>query len=202
MRENTTIPRSYFLHNKVTEIAEDLIGKVLCTQINNVLCRGVIIETEAYSGYDDKACHAHNGKRTKRTEIFYRQGGIAYVYLCYGIHHLFNIITNHAEVGDAVLIRSLAPIEGIEVMQNRMGKLDQRLCSGPGKLSKAMGISMEHNGIELSCSAIWVENTAEESNDLQIEKSKRIGVEFAGADANKLWRFSVRNHPLVSKSIK
>lgn len=197
MSEVKVIPRSYFLHDKVTEIAEDLLGKVLCTYIDEKVCKGVIIETEAYSGYNDKACHAYNGKRTSRTEIFFKQGGLAYVYLCYGIHYLFNVITNSEEIGDAVLIRALEPITGADFMFNRIGKIDKRICSGPGKLTKALGISGNHNGLEIPSNSIWFEDHSREINN--IEHSKRIGVDYAGEDALKLWRFSIKNHPLVSK---
>src|SRR5688572_17572419 len=105
------LPKDFYLQPNVVQISRDLLGKFLYTQIDGILTGGMIVETEAYSGENDKACHAHLGRRTNRTEIMYAEGGVAYVYLIYGIYNLFNIITNVAGRADAVLIRAIEPTE-------------------------------------------------------------------------------------------
>src|SRR5690606_13850940 len=134
------IPLSYYQHSDVVFLAKDLIGKKICTFFNDEFTSGIITETEAYSGRGDKACHANAGRRTRRTEVMYQPGGLAYVYLCYGIHHLLNFVTNQEDLADAILIRAIEPIDGIDVMLKRRNKskLDKTLSSGPGTLSQAL----------------------------------------------------------------
>lgn len=190
----------FYKDENVVAIAKQLIGKTLCTKINGQLCKGMITETEAYRGYDDAACHANNGKRTARTEPFYREGGIAYVYLCYGIHCLFNIITNKKNKADAVLIRSIAPLEGVEHMLGRRAKqkLSTNISAGPGNLSKAMGIDMLHNGISLTGPEIWLE-TGLEIGEEDIGISARIGIDYAKEAAKYPWRFYYKKTRFISK---
>jgi len=171
-------------------IAIDLIGKVLVTNIDGRLTSGIIIETEAYSGTNDKACHANNGKRTPRNEIMYHTGGHAYVYLCYGIHHLFNVVTNEAEKADAVLIRGILPFDGIEVMSER--RPIKSPARGPGVVSQALGIRTHMNGENLNGEKIWIEDRNIRFSEENIIASPRIGVEFAGEDALRPWRFYVK----------
>ncbi|MDR9374327.1 MAG: DNA-3-methyladenine glycosylase, partial [Schleiferiaceae bacterium] len=137
------LPLSYFQQADVVALARDLLGRYLVTEIEGKRTVGRITETEAYAGYGDKACHAHMERKTKRNQIMYAAGGHAYVYLCYGIHHLFNIVTNREGQADAVLLRAVAPLEGIQHMLKRRG-LEQplpRLTAGPGNMSKALGIT-------------------------------------------------------------
>lgn len=195
------LPTSFYRRSDVTLVAKELLGKVLCTNINGQLTSGIIVETEAYS-QSERACHAYGGKRTPRTEIFYNDGGLSYVYLCYGIHYLFNIITNDAHTADAVLIRALEPVDGIDVMLQRraMDKISHRIAAGPGSVSKALGLDKTHNGIDLTEDNIWVERRGITYSDDQIIASPRVGVDYAGDDALLPWRYRVRDNPWVSKA--
>jgi DNA-3-methyladenine glycosylase len=153
---------------------------------------------------NDKACHANNNKRTPRTEIFYREGGVAYVYLCYGIHHLFNIITNDSEKADAILIRAIEPVEGIEHMLERrsMQKVAKRLSSGPGVMSAAMGINKQHYGVDLQGDEIWLEPGNSPYPKKEIVATPRIGVDYAGSDALLLYRFIIKGNKWVSGRLR
>ena len=142
---------AFYHREDVVLVSRELLGKYLCTNINGQFTCGKIVETEAYCGRNDKACHANDGLRTKRTEIMYHAGGVAYVYLCYGIHRLFNIVTNKNGLADAVLIRAIEPVEGMEVMLKRrkIEKISARLCAGPALLTQALGIDLAHYGCSL-----------------------------------------------------
>ncbi len=195
------LPLEYFQQSDVVLLSKDLIGKKLCTNFNDQFSSGIITETEAYNGRTDKACHAFGGLRTKRTETIYQQGGIAYVYLCYGIHHLLNFVTNHEGLADAILIRAIEPIDGVDVMLERRNKpkLDKTLSSGPGTLSQALGISTKNNGILLNSDDIWVEDAPFPVREQDIETTTRIGVDYAGEDALLPWRFYLKTSQFVSK---
>ena len=147
---------NFYTQNDVVSIAKSLVGSKICVNSNNELTEAIIVETEAYS-YKEKGCHAYNYKRTRRTEIMFRQGGIAYVYLCYGIHHLFNVVTNIEGIPEAVLIRAVSPVTGVDIMEKRRKQKGMHLTSGPGKLTKAMGITLIHNGTSLLQDSIWIE---------------------------------------------
>lgn len=195
----TKVLPSFFQRSDVVEIARDLLGKVLFTYLNGELTGGMIVETEAYCGETDRACHAF-GKRTARTEPMYQPGGIAYVYLCYGIHHLFNVVTNKLGAADAVLIRALEPVVGLDIMLKRRQNKNAKLASGPGVLSQALGISTSLNGCSLQGDEIWIASE-KEAKLPEIVAGKRIGVEYAGVDAHLPWRFGIKNHPEVSKKM-
>src|SRR5690606_33144871 len=160
------------------EIAKSLLGKVLCTCTNGIITKGVICETEAYAGINDRASHAYMGKHTQRTAPMYEEGGIAYVYLCYGIHHLFNVVTNKSNVPHAVLIRGIIPNKGIEIMSKRLNKSlnEGQLVAGPGLVSKALNITTSQTGINLSGNEIWIEHGNQKIFANQIESGPRIGV--------------------------
>jgi DNA-3-methyladenine glycosylase len=191
---------SWYLNDNVVELARGLLGKVLCTQLEGKLTKGRIVETEAYSGYNDKACHANNQKKTQRNQAMFEAGGRAYVYLCYGIHHLFNVVTNIKGSADAVLIRGLEPIEGVEHMMRRrkMSKIEKRLTAGPGVLSQALGIRMDHYGMALNGTTIWIEEGELVPKDMVVSTT-RIGVDYAEEDALKPWRFYVKENAWVSR---
>lgn len=180
------MPPSFFLNEDVVQVAHDLIGKHLFSSINGELVGGMIIETEAYRGPDDRACHAYGNRHTKRTEVMFHEGGIAYVYLCYGIHPLLNVVTGPENHPHAVLIRALQPTHGLEIMKNRRGGKDN-LCSGPGVVTQALGITLQHNGLSLLAPPLWIEER--EILKLNIMTSPRIGVEYAKEDALLPWRF-------------
>ncbi len=190
------VKKSYFLEEDVVSLAQDMLGKVLVTKFNNKLTAGIITETEAYDGVNDKACHAYGGKRTARTEVMYAQGGISYVYLCYGLHHLFNIVTGSKDVPQAVLIRAIQPLKGIEEILKRRNatKLSANLCLGPGKITKALGITTQHNAFDLTQGKIWLEDENVQLKKSQILKGPRIGVDYAGEDAKLPYRFWVKDY--------
>jgi len=185
------LPASYYQHNDVISIAKDLIGKTLATKIDGKVTAGIITETEAYAGVNDKASHAYGGRRTNRTETMYSEGGVSYVYLCYGIHHLFNIVTNKKDIPEAVLIRAIYPTRGIpEILRRRNAKsLTKNLCVGPGKVSAALGINRLHNNLNLTGKTIWLEDTGVKVNEKDIHVGPRIGVDYAGKDALLPYRF-------------
>ena len=191
---------SYYQGKDVVKIAKKLLGKQLWTNFNHQLCSGTIVEVEAYCGASDRACHAFPDKRTPRTQIMYEPGGVAYVYLVYGMHHLFNIVTNVEGRADAVLIRAIEPLTGEEVMQERrqVNQNNKLLTGGPARLTQALGITLEHNKTSLLSSQIWLAE-GKKYTDSQIVASSRIGVEYAGADALLPWRFHIKDNKYVSK---
>lgn len=196
------LPQSYYLQEDVVAIARDLIGKKIVTMVGDQLTSGMITETEAYRGYDDKACHAHLGKFTKRTQVMYENGGVAYVYLCYGIHNLFNIITNTQDHADAVLIRAVEPVDGVEVMLKRRNKLklDKTLTSGPGNFSKAFALDKTHNGAFLTGDLVWIEeNELFRFRESEITTTTRIGIDYAQEDKDLPWRFYLNTSKFISK---
>jgi DNA-3-methyladenine glycosylase len=185
------LPPSFYATDDVVAVARDLLGKVLCTRLNSELTKAIIVETEAYAGVTDKASHAYGGRRTKRTEPIYAQGGTAYVYLCYGLHHLFNVVTNEAETPHAVLIRAGIPMTGTELMLKRRNKakVDKALLAGPGSLAKALGITTDHTGLSLMNGRIWIEDRGIEIDDDSVLVGPRVGVDYAGDDALRSYRF-------------
>ena len=197
------LPRDFYQREDVLAISRELLGKVLCTYFDRKLTTGIIVETEAYAGTTDRASHAYRGRRTQRTEIMYSPGGIAYVYLCYGIHHLFNVVTNVEGVPHAILIRAIQPLDGIDFMLQRrnMKKLLPKLTSGPGVLSKAMGISILNSGQSLLSRYIWIENRSNKPlKNSKIITSPRVGVQYAGKDTSNPWRFKIEGNPWVSSA--
>lgn len=192
------LPESFYQRNNVTTVARQLLGKKLVTNIKGKRSAGLIVETEAYS-YRERGCHAYDNRMTNRNKVMFEPGGVAYVYLCYGLHHLFNVVTNKGGVADAVLIRALEPDEGEEWMKDRMHvKSSKRITSGPGKLTKALGIDRTFDGKYLNSDEVWIEEGERVSSHLIIA-SARIGIDYAGKDALLPWRFSIRDNPWVSK---
>lgn len=182
---------SFYLRNDVLQVSRELLGKVLSTRIDGRLTKAIITETEAYAGIDDKASHAFGGKRTRRTEPMFQEGGRAYVYLVYGIHHLFNVVSGEAGMPHAVLIRAGTPKTGTRVMLQRRGKdrLDKTLLAGPGSLASALGISTSLTNTSLQSDIIWIEDHGIEIPDRLISARPRIGVDYAGEDAELPYRF-------------
>ena len=195
---------SFYKRANVTKVAQELLGKILITNFNNQLTSGRIVETEAYAGAVDKASHAYNNRRTNRTEIMYKDAGNAYVYLCYGIHHLFNVITNVEGIPHAILIRALEPLEGIDIMLERTLKikLDYTLTKGPGNVSKALGLFTHHNGTNLSGDEIYIADDGFKISPKNILTTKRIGVDYAAEDAELPYRFIIKENEFVSGKAK
>jgi DNA-3-methyladenine glycosylase len=190
----------FYSRPEVLTIARELLGKVLVTKLEGVTTSGRIVETEAYAGVQDRASHAWGGRRTARTEIMYRRGGTAYVYLCYGIHHLFNVVTNQEDIPHAILIRAIEPLSGIGHMLLRAGrqKADHTLGKGPGNVSKVLGISTRHTGLDLTGNEIYIAQDDYSPAADTVMISPRIGVDYAGADALLPYRFSLKGNPYVS----
>ena len=188
------LPLSFYQSKDVVKIASDLLGKCLFTRINNQVTGGIITETEAYKGAEDRACHAYNYRRTKRTEVMYQNGGITYVYLCYGIHYLLNVVTHTEGTPHAVLIRAIFPQFGIDTMLKRRKKtfLDNKLTNGPGSVCQALGIDLTYNATPLNSPCIWITNSNIQVEQKHIYQGPRIGIDYAGADALLPWRFKLK----------
>ncbi len=183
------LPPAFYQREDVVQIAQDLLGKWLFTKIgNDPITGGVIVETEAYAGTTDRACHAYNGRRTPRTETMYHAGGIAYVYLCYGMHNLLNVVTHQEGIPHAVLIRAIQPTHGLDLMRTRRARKIP-LISGPGTVCQALGITRAHNGLPLSSTTLWIEDRDTRISQNMIQTGPRIGVEYAKEDALLPWRF-------------
>ncbi len=183
----------FYIREDVVQISRELLGKVLCTKLNGQVTKVIITETEAYAGVSDKASHAYGGRRTNRTEPLYMRGGTAYVYLCYGIHHLFNVVTNTTGTPHAVLIRAGKSFEGCELMHKRRNKRhgDKTLLSGPGSLSQALGITTELTGSNLLGDQIWIEDHEISVAAEDILTGPRVGIEYADEDSTRPYRFII-----------
>lgn len=187
------LPQAFYRDDDVVSISRGLLGKVLCTSLGDAVTKAIIVETEAYAGVDDRASHAYGDRRTKRTEPMFSAGGIAYVYLCYGIHHLFNVVTGPRDVPHAVLVRAGVPLGSVEEMLLRRNKpgVDKTLLGGPGSLSQGLGIRTEMTGTDLQGDRIWIEDHGVEIGEASIRVTPRIGVDYAGDDAKRPYRFLV-----------
>jgi DNA-3-methyladenine glycosylase len=194
------LPLEFYRMPDTLSIARELLGKYLVTEIDGELTSGKIVETEAYLGTTDRACHASNGRRTTRTETMYLPGGHAYVYLIYGIYDLFNVVTHQEDEPHAVLIRAIEPADGLEIMMSRRGlkKQTTRLTAGPGVLTKALGITRDHSGHLMNASPIWIEDRNYLVESESIVHSARVGVDYAGEDAHLPYRFRIAENPWTS----
>ncbi len=200
------LPKNFYQNDDVVQLAKELLGKLIITQIDGKITSGIIVETEAYRGPDDKGCHAFGGRYTERTKTMYAQGGTVYVYICYGIHPMLNIVTGPEGDAHAILIRALEPLEGIEIMLKRRNvlSLNPELTNGPGKLAVALGISKENNGSLLydhqqSLLLLKSDLIIQEHN---IICGPRVGMShLVGACAHRPWRFYIRDNPYVSKPL-
>ena len=194
--------RKDFFNGKDTlRIARDLLGKLIVVpEISGTRISGMIVETEAYLGVEDKAAHSYGGRRTARNEVTYGPGGFAYVFFVYGMYHQLNFVTGPTDHPHVVLIRAVEPVEGIEIMRDRRGPMkDKNLTSGPGKLCIAFGIDRSLNGADLTGDRIWLEDYSFFPDD-EISASKRIGIDYAAEYAEKPWRFWVNANSFVSQS--
>jgi len=188
------LSREFYLRDGLT-VARELIGKKIVTNLPEGVTGGIIVETEAYMGAIDAAAHTYRGK-TERTKIFYGAGGFVYVYLIYGMYICTNVVANVENVPEAVLIRALEPVDGVELMKRRRGKNNLRgLCSGPGKLSQALGVTKNFYGADLCGDKIFIED----GEKLPVLTTPRINVDYAGAAADYLWRFVAANSKFLSK---
>lgn len=197
------LPREFYTRPDVLEVARDLLGKKLVVPgKNGSRVAGIIVETEAYRGPEDRASHAYNGRRTNRTETMYGIGGTAYVYFVYGMYNQFNVVTNVAGTPHAILVRAVEPSEGLDIMRRRrQGRSEYELTSGPGRLCLAMGIDRTLDKADLLGERVWIEAAASIS-PRQIARGPRVGIDYAEAWVGKPWRFWVRDNPFVSKPTK
>ena len=195
------LPVEFYRQEDVVSVARQLLGKHLYSNIGGQLTGGIIVETEAYRGPDDRGSHAYNNKRTARNEIMYKAGGVAYMYICYGIHDMLNIVTGTEGTSHAALIRAIEPIDGLSIMCERRGIFNdnKRLCQGPGALAKAMGLSKFHNGTDLQNDLIWITDEGLSYTDEQVIASARIGMNFDGPYKTIPWRFYVKGNVHVSR---
>lgn len=193
------LSKDFYKRDDVTAIAKELLGKIVVTKFDEIYTAARIVETEAYAGIIDKASHAYNNRRTNRTEVMYGKSGKAYVYLCYGIHQMFNIVTNEVGNPDAVLIRGAEPIEGIDTMLIRMHKkiFDAAIGRGPGNVAKAMGIFTTHTGTDLQSNQLYIAD--DRTTKFETMVSRRIGVDFAGDHAKWLYRYYIKDNKHVTK---
>ncbi|MBA2249594.1 MAG: DNA-3-methyladenine glycosylase [Chitinophagaceae bacterium] len=198
------LPLHFYDRKDVVHIARELIGKIIVTKFGGIITSGRIAETEAYIALTDKASHSFGGRRTSRNEHMYAAPGTAYVYICYGMHQMLNVVTNAKDIPDAILIRAIEPIEGIETMLQRAGKTkaDFTLTKGPGNVGKALGIFKDHSGTILSGDEIYIAEDRYKIKKDEIGVSARIGVESAGADALLPYRFYLRGNKYVSRNNK
>jgi len=198
------IPPSFYLNTDVVHLSKSLLGKYIFTCIDGVTTGGYIVETEAYNGIIDKASHSYGNRITPRTQTMFMQGGIAYVYLCYGIHEMFNVVTSVEGQPHAILIRAIQPTEGLDVMLYRrnMLALKPSITSGPGSVAKALGISRAINAISLQSDTLWIEDRGLTFSDEAIATVPRVGVSYAGEDALLPYRFYIKGNAYVSKPNK
>jgi DNA-3-methyladenine glycosylase len=194
---------SFYRKENVVDLSRDLLGKVLVTHWDGAYTSGRIVETEAYAGESDRASHASKG-RTARTEVMYGEGGRAYVYLCYGIHQMFNIVTNKKGVPHAILVRGVEPMEGVDIMLQRTGKkkLDPTLTRGPGNVGRAFGFHTSQCGLSLVSDELFIADDGFIVTDDMIGTSPRIGVDYAGEHAAYHYRFFIKGNPYVSGKIR
>ena len=193
------LTKSYFRDNDVLWLSYNLLGKIIFTNIDSNITAGIITETEAYNGINDKACHAYGGRYTRRTSVMFEAGGVVYIYLCYGIHSLTNIVTGEKDNPQAVLIRYIIPYMGKEIMMQRfrMSKQNEKELDGPGKVSKALGIDFTYSGKSLEGNHIWVEDRGIRINKRDILKSSRIGIDYAEEDKKLPYRFYLHDNAVI-----
>ncbi|PYO52526.1 MAG: DNA-3-methyladenine glycosylase [Candidatus Rokuibacteriota bacterium] len=198
---NGKLPREFYTRPNVLTVARGLLGRLLVVPATDgTRVSGIIVETEAYRGPQDRACHAYGGRRTDRTRTMYAIGGTAYVYFVYGMYHQFNVVTNLADVPHAVLVRALEPVEGIVLMrERRRGRSDESLTSGPGKLCLALGIDRALDAADLLGDRVWIEEGRGRIPPAAIAVGRRIGIDYAQEWADKRWRFWIRDNPFVSR---
>lgn len=195
------LPYSFYQQEDVVDLSIQLLGKQLFTRIHGEVTSGIIVETEAYNGITDKASHAYGGRFTPRTATMYETGGITYVYLCYGIHHLLNVVTGAKNNPQAVLIRGIEPLLGVDIMLKRrnMLALAPRITAGPGSVAKALGVDKQLNAKDLLGDEIWIEESGLHLHADAVISSPRVGVDYAEDHALLPWRYYIKGNSYVSK---
>ncbi|MBC8054678.1 MAG: DNA-3-methyladenine glycosylase [Sphingobacteriaceae bacterium] len=196
------VPESFYQSGDVVTLSAQLLGKHLFTLVEGELTGGVIVETEAYRGPEDMGSHAFNHRRTARNETMYTKGGVVYMYICYGIHDMLNIVTGEEGESHAILIRAIEPTVGLDIMRLRRGfeNDDRRLCKGPGALAKALGLKKIHNGISLQSNQIWIEDRGDLIAPENIVACPRIGLNIEEPYRSIPWRFYIKGNKYISRS--
>lgn len=196
------LPESFYQDDDVVSLSSKLLGKYLFTCVDGQLTGGIIIETEAYRGPEDRGSHAYNHRRTARNEIMYAKGGVVYMYICYGIHDMLNIVTGEKGESHAILIRAIEPTVGLDIMRVRRGfeNDDKRLCKGPGALAKALGLRKLHNGVSLESDEIWIEDRGDVITDENIVACPRIGLNIEEPFKSIPWRFYIKGNKYISRT--
>jgi DNA-3-methyladenine glycosylase len=191
------LPRSFYAR-PVLVVARETVGKILVHDTPEGRVAGRIVETEAYRGPEDRAAHSYGGRRTARTEAMYGPPGYAYVFFVYGMHWHVNLVTTATDVPHAVLLRAVEPLEGAPLMAARRGlaPTDPALTNGPGKLCQAFAIDRAHYAADLCKGPLFLC----EGSRPRIARSPRVGVDYAGAWAEKPWRFYERDNRWVSRA--
>ena len=200
-KKGRKLGRSFYARDDTLLVARELLGKRLVVPAaDGARVAGLIVETEAYMGPEDKASHAFGGRRTARTEMMYARGGTVYVYFIYGLHHQFNVVTGTEGTPHAILVRALEPVEGVDVMRARRGLEDvRRLTSGPGKLCQALALDRSYNGEDLTRTRAWIEDAGRRFGPREIARGPRVGIDYAQEYAARPWRFWVKGNPFVSR---
>ncbi|MFK3936440.1 DNA-3-methyladenine glycosylase [Alkalihalobacillus sp. NPDC078783] len=188
------LPKSFYEQSTLS-LSQTLLGKLLVHDSSEGTTIGQIVETEAYLGTMDQAAHSFNGRRTKRTEVMFGPPGVIYTYVMH-THCLFNIVSNVVDVPEAVLIRAIEPVDGVELMRKRRDKQGVLLTNGPGKLTKAMGITMAAYGRSITEPPVYILD-GPAPTDIQV--GPRIGIDNSGAAKEYPYRFWISNNPYVSK---
>ena len=197
------LSNSFYQRNDTIEMAKELLGRFLYTNINGQLTGGMIVETEAYMGVTDSSCHTFNNRKTNRNATMYNQGGVIYMYICYGIHDMLNIATGNEGDSQVILIRAIEPLTGIEIMKERRGEMPlKRLAKGPGSLAKALGLKRIHDGISLIKDTIWIEDEGINIGAENIIESPRIGLGCPEPYFSMPWRFFLKGNSFVSGKTK
>ena len=193
--------RDFYTRADTLSVARGLLGKRLVVPApEGVRVSARIVEVEAYLGVEDRAAHSYGGRRTARTETMFRVGGTVYVFFVYGMHHQFNVVTGPEDLPHVVLVRAVEPEEGVELMLlRRPVKKERELTNGPGKLCRALGIDGSYNGEDLTRGRIWIEETGAMFGTEEIASGPRVGIDYAGEDVLKPWRFWVRGNEFVSR---
>lgn len=201
------IIRKEFYSRSALDVAQDLLGKVLVREVDGKVLKGKIVETEAYIGANDKACHAYNGRRTNRTEVLYEEGGVSYIYFIYGLYNCFNVVTNKKDIAEAVLIRALEPLNEFDYIANVRYKKSyeeitkaqfKNLTNGPSKLCLAYLLDKNLNRVKLyEKGPVYIID--DNNEDFEIIETKRIGIDYAEEAKDFLWRFYIKDNIYVSK---
>jgi DNA-3-methyladenine glycosylase len=195
-----------FYRQNTLKVAQELLGKKLVHNNNGTILSGIIVETEAYMGPQDKAAHSFGGKKTERTKVMFEPGGISYIYFIYGLYYCFNVVTAKENDPQAVLIRALEPLEGLEDMamiryKKNFAELKKReiinLTSGPSKLCSALRLDKTLNGVDLTSGVLYIEKVNYPS--FEIVKTTRIGIDYAEEAKEYPWRFYIKDNPYISK---